>query len=57
MQPTPMQPKLVVEFIGTFFLVLTVGLAMANAGDLAPLAIGAARMVMIFTGGHFSGRH
>ena len=53
----PMQPKLVVEFIGTFFLVLTVGLAVANAGDLAPLAIGASLMVMIFAGGHVSGGH
>ena len=57
MQPTPMQPKLVVEFIGTFFLVLTVGLAVANAGDLAPLTIGAALMVMVFAGGHISGAH
>jgi aquaporin Z len=52
-----MQPKLVVEFIGTFFLVLTVGLAVANAGDLAPVAIGAALMVMVFAGGHVSGGH
>ncbi|HEX2160977.1 MAG TPA: aquaporin [Thermoleophilaceae bacterium] len=52
-----MQPKLVVEFIGTFFLVLTVGLAVANAGDLAPLAIGAVLMVMVFAGGHVSGAH
>jgi aquaporin Z len=52
-----MQPKLVVEFIGTFFLVLTVGLAVANAGDLAPLAIAATLMVMVFAGGHVSGAH
>jgi aquaporin Z len=51
------QRKLVVEFIGTFFLVLTVGLAVANAGELAPLAIGASLMVMIFAGGHISGGH
>jgi aquaporin Z len=49
--------KLVVEFIGTFFLVFTVGMAVANAGDLAPLAIGSALMVMIFAGGHISGGH
>jgi aquaporin Z len=49
--------KLVVEFIGTFFLVLTVGMAVANAGDLAPLAIGAVLMVMVFAGGHVSGAH
>lgn len=52
-----MNQKLAVEFIGTFFLVLTVGLAVANAGDLAPLAIGASLMVMIFAGGHVSGGH
>jgi aquaporin Z len=51
------QRKLVVEFIGTFFLVFTVGMAVRNAGTLAPLAIGAALMVMIFAGGHVSGGH
>jgi hypothetical protein len=37
--------KLGVEFIGTFFLVLTVGMAVATAGIVAPLAIGAVLMV------------
>jgi aquaporin Z len=46
--------KYVVEFIGTFFLVLTIGLA---SGPLAPLAIGSVLMVMIFAGGHISGGH
>jgi glycerol uptake facilitator-like aquaporin len=34
--------QLTVEFIGTFIVVLTVGLSTSNkgAGDLAPLAIG-----------------
>jgi aquaporin Z len=49
--------KLGVEFIGTFFLVLTVGMAVATAGALAPLAIGAVLMVMVFAGGHVSGGH
>lgn len=53
----PLERKLVVEFIGTFFLVFTVGMAVATAGDLAPLAIGAALMVMVFAGGHVSGAH
>ena len=44
--------KYLVEFIGTFFLVFTVGLA---SGPLAPLAIGSVLMVMIFAGGHVSG--
>ena len=49
--------KLAVEYIGTFFLVLTVGMAVATAGALAPLAIGGALMVMVFAGGHVSGGH
>jgi aquaporin Z len=49
--------KLTVEFIGTFFLMLTVGMATATAGTLAPLAIGATLMVMAFAGGHISGGH
>ena len=49
--------KLAVEFIGTFFLMFTVGMAVATAGGLAPLAIGAVLMVMVFAGGHISGAH
>jgi aquaporin Z len=50
--------KYVVEFIGTFFLVLTVGLVVRGGGPvLGPLAIGAVLMVMIFAGGHISGGH
>src|SRR4051812_29565987 len=51
--------KYIAEFIGTFFLVLTIGCTGigASAGVIAPLAIGAALMVMIFAGGHISGAH
>jgi aquaporin Z len=49
--------KLAVEFIGTFFLVFTVGMASRTAGSFAPLAIGAVLMVMVFAGGHVSGGH
>ncbi len=51
--------KLITEFIGTFFLVLTVGCTVipGTPGVIAPLAIGAALMVMIFAGGHISGAH
>ena len=51
--------KYIMEFIGTFFLVLTVGCTGigAGAGVIAPLAIGAALMVMVFAGGHISGGH
>src|SRR3954468_14911567 len=53
----PIQRKLAVEFVGTFFLVFTIGMAVATAGALAPLAIGAVLMVMVFAGGHISGAH
>src|SRR5213595_1201758 len=51
--------KYITEFIGTFFLVLTVGCTGigAGAGVIAPLAIGAVLMVMIYAGGHISGGH
>lgn len=51
--------KYLVEAIGTFFLVFTIGSVVIapGAGPLAPLAIGAALMVMIFAGGHVSGGH
>jgi aquaporin Z len=52
--------KYIVEFIGTFFLVLTVGccaIEPGGAGMMAPLAIGASLMVMIFAGAHISGGH
>ena len=45
------------EFIGTFFLVLTIGLAVLSESPLAPLAIGAALMVMVYMGGPISGAH
>jgi aquaporin Z len=45
------------EFIGTFFLVLTIGLVVLSGSQLAPLAIGAALMVMVYMGGHVSGAH
>ncbi len=48
--------KLLVEAIGTFFLVLTVGLT-AGKTDFAPLAIGASLMIMVYAGGHISGAH
>ena len=45
------------EFIGTFFLVLTVGCTVLGKVPVAPLAIGAVLMVMIYAGGHVSGGH
>lgn len=54
-----LQRKLVVEFVGMFLFVFTVGMATnkAGAGALAPLAIGSVLMVMVFAGGHVSGGH
>jgi aquaporin Z len=47
----------VTELIGTFFLVLTVGASVLSGSPLAPLAIGAMLMVMVYAGGHISGGH
>jgi aquaporin Z len=51
--------KLVAEFIGTFFLVFTIGLTVKgpDATNFAPLAIGSALMVMVYATGHVSGGH
>jgi aquaporin Z len=45
------------EFTGTFFLVLTIGLTVLGGTPLAPLAIGASLMIMVYMGGHVSGGH
>ena len=44
------------EFIGTFFLVLTIGLTFGGS-EFAALAIGSVLMVMVYMGGHVSGAH
>ena len=51
--------KYLMELVGTFFLVFTIGCTVVGngAGVLAPLAIGSALMVMVFAGGHISGGH
>ena len=52
--------KYLVEFVGAFFLVATIGFTAIppdDAGKLAPLAIGSALMVMVYAGGHISGAH
>jgi aquaporin Z len=45
------------EFIGAFFLVLTIGLTVVAGQPMAPLAIGCALMIMVYMGGHVSGGH
>jgi aquaporin Z len=51
--------KYIAEFIGTFFLVLTIGCTVlpGAAGVIPPLAIGAILMVMVYAAGHISGGH
>jgi aquaporin Z len=51
--------KYIAEFIGTFFLVLTIGCTVIPGapGVIPPLAIGAALMVMVYAAGHLSGGH
>ena len=49
--------KLVTEFVGTFFLVLTIGLAVIGRVQTAPLAIGAVLAALVYMGGHVSGAH
>ena len=53
------QQKLTTEFIGTFFLSLTICTAAVygTADDYAPFAIASTLMVMIYAGGHISGAH
>ena len=50
-------PRYLTEFVGAFFLVLTIGLAVPANPQMAPLAIGAALMTMVYMGGHVSGGH
>ena len=54
-----LQQKLIAEFIGTFFLALTICTAAVHgsAGEYAPFAIAATLMVMIYGVGHISGAH
>ncbi|MBQ2611141.1 aquaporin, partial [bacterium] len=51
--------RYIVEFIGTFFLVFTIGCtALLNGGVVIPaIAIGFMLMVMVYAGGHISGAH
>ncbi len=51
--------KYLVEFIGTFCLVLTIVVACNSgaAGTIPAIAIGLMLMVMVYAGGHVSGAH
>ena len=62
-----MNPRnVLVEFIGTFFFVLIIGLVVVapaagvkapGADHMAPLVIGCTLMVLVYGGGHLSGGH
>jgi aquaporin Z len=53
--------KLIVESIGTFFLVLAIGQTVVGGEGiglaLAPLAIASALLALVYAGGHISGAH
>ncbi len=51
--------KILTEFVGTFFLVFTIGCTVYGnpGGGIPPLAIGTLLMVMVYAGGHISGAH
>ncbi|MGB0717204.1 MAG: MIP/aquaporin family protein [Phycisphaerae bacterium] len=48
---------LVMEFLGTFFLVLIIGLAVTQQVGAAPVVIGLTLAALVYMGGHLSGAH
>ena len=52
-----MLPKLVTEFVATFFLVLTIGLTALIGSTYAPFAIAGVLISLVYMGGHVSGAH
>jgi aquaporin Z len=49
--------KYVIEAVGTFGLVLTVGVGLCSRAPFAALGIGAVLMALIYAGGHRAGAH
>lgn len=49
--------KLLTEFVGTFFLVLIIGLAVDLGAVLAPIVIGTGLTALVYMGGHVSMAH
>jgi aquaporin Z len=49
--------KYVIEALGTFSLVLTVGVGLCSGTPVAALGIGAVMMALIYAGGHRTGAH
>lgn len=54
-----MKPKLIAEFVGTFFLCAVVGMAVLppSAVDWTAFAIGLTLAIMVYSTGHLSGGH
>jgi aquaporin Z len=50
-------PRYFTEFVGTFFLVLTIGFVATGGAAMAAIAIGSVLMVMVYMGGPISGAH
>jgi len=50
-----LQERLLAEFVGTFFLVFTVGVSVAGGGSMAAVAIGLVLGIQIYTFGSVSG--
>lgn len=56
--PFSLPQKLLTEFIGTFFLSLTISVSVINYEyEYMPFAIASTLMVVIYAGGHISGAH
>ncbi|NCG33274.1 MAG: porin, partial [Proteobacteria bacterium] len=49
--------RYVTELIGTFFLVFTIGMTAVAGVGLAPIAIGATLIAIVYMGVHVSGAH
>lgn len=52
-----MTSKLLAEAIGTFVLLLTIGIARVQEGVPAPIAVGFVLMAIVYAGRHISGAH
>mgnify|MGYP003342168749 FL=1 len=49
--------RYITELVGTFFLVLTIGMSATASHDMAPIAIGLGLTALVYLGGHVSGAH
>ena len=52
-----MTQRLLTEFVGTLLFPFSISAAVLSGSPMAPLAIGAALMVVVYMGGHVSGGH